>query len=238
LIKDIGMKRIAYLLWFFLAGANVQANDYNASLFGCKSDGVTDNTHSIQYAIDFIAGKGGGTLHFYVGRYFTGSVELKSNVTIELHEGAVLLASPNVFDYLDYSGRRALIYAKGQSNIRIHGKGVIQGQQPRMTKHMEGLPLPDLIRIEESEEVTVDGIMLLNGLENVQSYVGCSQVTLSNQIVKSNRYSSSTGIFLSACSGVQLRRLYVDTSGKALRKEGKNEILVEDNCITPHGKNL
>src|SRR5690606_27805176 len=114
---------------------NAYAVDYNASLFGCKSDGVANNTSSIQYAIDFIANKGGGTLHFYVGRYLTGSFELKSNVTIELHEGAVLVASPHIHDYLDYSGSRALVYANGQSNIKIHGKGVIQGQLPRETKY-------------------------------------------------------------------------------------------------------
>jgi len=250
LIKPDAMKRIAYLSLFFLMGANVQANEYNASLFGCKSDGVTNNTSSIQYAIDFIANEGGGTLHFYVGRYLTGSFELKSNVTIELHEGAVLLASPNVYDYLDYSGSRALIYANGQSNIKIQGKGVIQGQVPLFTANMETLVskgimgrdskqlLPDLIRMENSKQVSVDGIMLLNGLENVQSYVGCTQLTLSNQIIKSNVYESSTGIFLSSCSGVELRALYVDASGKALREVGKNEIRIQENCVTPNGKKL
>ncbi|GGC16760.1 hypothetical protein GCM10011386_05730 [Parapedobacter defluvii] len=244
------MKRIAYLGLFFLMAANVQAAEYNASLFGCKSDGVTNNTSSIQYAIDFISGKGGGTLHFYVGRYLTGSFELKSNVTIELHEGAVILASPNVYDYLNYSGSRALIYANGQSNIKIQGKGVIQGQVPLFTANMENLTskgivrkdsqhlLPDLIRIENSEQVTVDGIMLLNGLENVQSYIGCRQLSLSNQIIKSNAYGSSTGIFLSACSAVELRSLYVDASGKPLREEGKNEIRLQENCVTPNGKKL
>ncbi len=244
------MKRIAYLLLFFLMAANVQAHDYNASLFGCKSDGVTNNTSSIQYAIDFISSKGGGTLHFYVGRYLSGSFELKSNVAIELHEGAVLLASPNVYDYLDYSGRKALIYAKGQSNIKIQGKGVIQGQVPLFTRNIENLVskgivgrdrkrlLPDLIRIEDSEQVTVEGIMLLNGWENVQSYIGCRQLLLSNQIIKSNIYESSTGVFLSACSGVELRSLYVDASGKPLREEGKNEIRFRENCVTPNGKKL
>src|SRR5690606_2263809 len=126
---------------------------------------------------------------------------------IELHEGAVLLASPHVYDYLDYSGSRALIYAKDQSNIKIQGKGVIQGQVPLLTENMGSLVskgiigseskqlLPDLIRIVDSEQVTVDGIMLLNGLENVQSYIGCTQLSLSNQIIKSNVYENSTGIF-------------------------------------------
>jgi len=216
----------------------VQAQEYNASLFGCKSDGVTNNTGSIQYAIDFMAAKGGGTLHFYVGRYLTGSVELKSNVTLELHEGAVLLASPNVYDYVDYSGNRALIYANGQSDIRIRGKGVIQGQVLADTKYTENLPLPDLIRIEDSKRVTVDGIMLRNGLRSAQSYAGCEQLFLSDQIIQSHVRENSAGIFLTACSEVELCSLYVDVSGKALQETGKNDIRLQENCVTAEGKKL
>lgn len=50
-------------------------------MFGIKSDGVTLNTRSIQRAVDYISEQGGGRLIFYVGRYLTGSIELKSNVT-------------------------------------------------------------------------------------------------------------------------------------------------------------
>ncbi len=71
------------------------AKDYTASLFGIYSDGVTLSTRSIQYAIDYIHKNGGGRLVFYVRRYLTGSIHLKSNVTLQLEEGAVLLGSLN-----------------------------------------------------------------------------------------------------------------------------------------------
>jgi polygalacturonase len=64
------------------------AKDYPASLFGINSDGVTLNTRSIQFGIDYIHQQGGGRLLFDVGRYLTGSIHLKSNVTIHLLEGA------------------------------------------------------------------------------------------------------------------------------------------------------
>ena len=69
-----------YLLTFFLVLLTVfaQAQEpkptYNASKFGIRSDGVTMNTRSIQFAIDWIAEQGGGTLRFWVGRYLTGSM--------------------------------------------------------------------------------------------------------------------------------------------------------------------
>ena len=76
---------IASLLLMTLAGmAQEKQPLYKSSFFGIRSDGTTDNTTSIQKAIDFIAGKGGGTLEFSVGRYLTGAVELKSGVDISL----------------------------------------------------------------------------------------------------------------------------------------------------------
>ena len=51
-----------------LAGIGAQAKDYNASLFGIKSNGTTLNTTAIQKAIDYIHENGGGRLVFYVGR--------------------------------------------------------------------------------------------------------------------------------------------------------------------------
>ena len=50
------------------AFADSQQPIYNASLFGIRSDGVTMNTRSIQFAIDWISNQGGGTLRFWVGR--------------------------------------------------------------------------------------------------------------------------------------------------------------------------
>ena len=44
------------------------AKDYQMTLFGIKSDGVTMNTRSIQRAIDYIAQQGGGRLVFTVRR--------------------------------------------------------------------------------------------------------------------------------------------------------------------------
>ena len=72
---------------------------YKASMFGCKSNGTTLNTTSIQRAIDHIASQGGGTLVFEVGRYLTGSIHLRQGVNIQLNEGAILVASPNIHDY-------------------------------------------------------------------------------------------------------------------------------------------
>lgn len=56
----------------------------NAKWFGAKGDGITDDTTSIQSAIDFTASIGGGTVYIPQGKYRTTStLYLKSNVAIE-----------------------------------------------------------------------------------------------------------------------------------------------------------
>jgi len=94
--KSASLTFLAILLFF---SVSVSAQDYKASLFGIESNGTTLNTTSIQAAIDYIHSKGGGRLMFYVGRYLTGTIHLKSNVTLQLEEGAILVGSTNPFDY-------------------------------------------------------------------------------------------------------------------------------------------
>ncbi|HEX5026798.1 MAG TPA: hypothetical protein VFV68_16070, partial [Agriterribacter sp.] len=123
----MNFKALNVILAICLMSKSLAAKDYPASLFGIASDGITLNTRSIQYAIDYININGGGRLVFYVGKYLTGSIHLKSNVTIQLEEGAVLLGSVNPMDY-DKKIFTALIFAYDQQNIGITGKGIIEGQ--------------------------------------------------------------------------------------------------------------
>ena len=123
----------------------VLAKDYPASLFGIYSDGVTLNTRSIQFAIDYIHQQGGGRLVFDVGRFLTGSIHLKSNVTLHLMEGAVLLGVLNPLDY-DRKGFTALIFAHDQQNIAITGKGVIDGQGRQVARNVAALVHKGLIK--------------------------------------------------------------------------------------------
>lgn len=100
---------------------------YKASMFGCKSNGTTLNTNSIQRAINHIAQQGGGTLVFEVGRYLTGTLHLRPGVHIQLNEGAILVTSPNSYD-IDTTphGHRILLHAPEQGLSRICGLGRIE----------------------------------------------------------------------------------------------------------------
>jgi polygalacturonase len=233
-----------------LFSLTLSAKDYKASLFGVKSDGITLNTGSIQYAIDYISENGGGHLVFYVGRYLTGSFELKSNVTIELKEGAVLVGVASVYDYIGMKGTNALITADAQQNIGITGKGVIEGQgtalQASIKKQVQKGYLkedidkasPLLICFDGCNDVTIEGVNLRNACGDVQSYAGCKNLTVNGVTVTSKVVAGSKGIVLSSCDGVKLSDLYFETSGAELLMKGASNNVSVTDCINSKGKKI
>jgi len=112
--------------------------------FGAKGDGFTLDTEAIVKAIGACSQAGGGTVLFPAGTYVTGTVELVSNITLQLDAGAVILGSPNISDYgkladfgmarnygVNSSGEGVLvgiIVARDAHDIAIVGRGAIDGQ--------------------------------------------------------------------------------------------------------------
>jgi len=134
------MKRTLFILLTFLQFGIVvlRAERVDMAVAGAKQDGITLNTTLINNTINRLNAKGGGTLFFPAGKYLTGAIKLKSNITIELEAGATLLFSDNFDDYLPFVEMRhegilmksfcPLIYAVDAENITIKGEGKIDGQ--------------------------------------------------------------------------------------------------------------
>ena len=130
---------IASLLIVILAMAQ---KTFLATELGIVGDGKTMNTQAIQKAVDKLtAMKKGGTIVFPEGRYLTGTIEMKSNVHLVLHRGAVLLGSTNIHDYRSIepkdapkssrdsdNSKLALLVCYKAQNISITGEGEIDGQ--------------------------------------------------------------------------------------------------------------
>lgn len=66
---------------------------YNIKDYGARGDSSTLNTQSIQKAIDEAVSQGGGTVFVFKGDYITGSIELKSNITLHIRQNASFIAS-------------------------------------------------------------------------------------------------------------------------------------------------
>ena len=228
-----------------------RSKDFNASLFGIRSDGMTLNTRSIQKAIDYIHEKGGGTLVFYVGRYLTGTVNLKSNVNILLQGGAALMASTSPFDYDYVDGNSALIIAKDVQNVNVSGRGLIEGQgaalNPAIDKQTQKghLPAgqasfrPALIYMTGCTDVTMDDLQFYNASGPVQIYKGCKSVNIKNITVESKQTNDNKGIVLESCSDIQISDSYIDTSSAELFLTGAASSRVNArNNRTPEGKDI
>lgn len=243
------MKRLIYsfiITLFFIQ--NLSAQEYNASKFGCISDGITNNTTAIQYAIDFISAKGGGKLNFYVGRYVTGSLQLKSNVTIELHEGAVLLASPNPNDYTPVKGERAFLIGDSVQHVHLTGKGVIEFQPQAMTSFIEKInkagilsyaieQQPASIALIHVEDVKVDSILISKNVNSAIKIIGGERITIENVAIKSAA-AQSLGLTVDKARGVALKNIYVDVRNKAFTQTPGTEKVKAEKCITPNGKSI
>jgi len=111
---------------------------FNIIDFGAKADGITLDTEAIQTAIDKCSKAGGGRVLVPAGTYLTGAIHLKNDVNLHVAENAVLKFSTNPDDYLplvqtrwegnDVFNYSPLIYANGQNNFAVTGKGTIDGQ--------------------------------------------------------------------------------------------------------------
>ena len=111
--------------------------------FGAVGDSTVINTKAIQSAIDKCHSAGGGRVVIAGGDFFSGTILLKDNVTLEVAEGAQLLGSPNPYDYetidpfVDATGQtrgKCLIGSIDAKNVAIVGKGTINGCGEMFTK--------------------------------------------------------------------------------------------------------
>ena len=70
-----------------------RAATFDVKTFGAKADGKTLDRDAINKAIDAAAAAGGGTVYLPAGTYVTGSIRLRSNITLQLEHGSVIEAS-------------------------------------------------------------------------------------------------------------------------------------------------
>jgi polygalacturonase len=121
---------------------------YNVLKFGAKNDSSRKATAAIAKAIAAALKAGGGTVYFPAGKYLTGPIHLKSNITIYIDAGAELHFSDDFDDYLpmvqsryegvDVTSFSPLFYAYEAENITIKGRGTINGHGKKWWDFVEG----------------------------------------------------------------------------------------------------
>lgn len=225
--------RTIILTLSLLTFLQISAKQYNASFFGIKSNGTTLNTTSIQKAIDYIHEQGGDTLVFYVGRYLTGTIELKSNVHIVLREGAILVGSTNIYDYNIETPNTALVYAKNADNISITGQGVIDGQgfdlaynltdqvhkgilKDELKYDRSATQRPKGVYFRECNDVQITGITIKNAAEWVMVYDQCEDLLVDGITVDSKAFWNNDGLDIVDCRNVVISNSFIDAADDAI----------------------
>jgi hypothetical protein len=114
---------------------------FNVRDYGAVGDGVSLDTIAINTAIDTCANHSGGIVYFPPGFYLSGSLHMKTNVTLFVDSEAVLRGTRDMTkynprecnpwaQYQDTSQsycHRSLIWGENLSNVGILGPGIIDG---------------------------------------------------------------------------------------------------------------
>ena len=143
------MKRLVITAWLTSVTIFSTAQQfYDVTKYGAKKDSSAKATTSIAKAIAAASKAGGGTVYFPAGKYLTGPIHLKSNITIYIDAGAELHFSDNFDDYLpmvesryegvDLKNFSPLFYAYKAENIAIRGRGIINGHGKKWWDFVEG----------------------------------------------------------------------------------------------------
>lgn len=168
---------------------------------GANPNGRVDNTEIIQLAVDACSAKK-ATLIFPQGRYLTRPIFLKSNMTLDLKEGATILGSKVKKDYDDaFPGAgaietSALIYGKDIMNVKITGKGKINGQgdAPDFQLGNGGSGRPKVLHFIRCQNVTVEGVELLNSAFWTAHFLLCDGVKIKGVKIYSHTNWNNDGL--------------------------------------------
>ncbi|MDF7809320.1 glycoside hydrolase family 28 protein [Pontiellaceae bacterium B12219] len=212
--------------------ASAQANSekiFSIIQYGAVSDGVTLNTEAIQATIDTCHAAGGGTVLVPAGEFVTGTLHLKSHITLSLDHGASLLGSLNLDDYPVENLRPAregqdqcLLYAENATDIRLEGLGVIDGRGtpenfPKRRPGQRGDTRPRLLRFEGCENLTFSGLTYKRPGFWGLHLVDCKNIQMSALTIRFlDNGVNNDGIDLDGCENVLIENCDIQSGDDAI----------------------
>ncbi len=227
--------------------------DFNVCDYGAIGDGITLDTAAIQAAIDAATEKGGRVI-IPPGSYLSGTIVLKSNVTLDLKQGSKLFGSPNIEDYITHTwGHHCditphhLILAEDAENIVITGEGEINGngfvywQQDRANEwsfYHEKLPrVSPMVHLHRCKYTRIENVTMRDSAGWTLHLHDCDHANIHAVIIRNTLFGPNTdGIDLSGCHFVTISDCDISTGDDAIALKTSEytrscEHITVTNCI-------
>jgi polygalacturonase len=208
----------AVIVWWTLVEPTAGQAVYNVMSYGATGNGVALDTSSIQAAVTAARNGGGGQVFFPPGIYKTTTITITNNVTLNLTNGAFLVASTNQSDWTK-SGQ--IVYALSSHDVGIIGSGVVDGGGlvyyvggPTNASEASGHHTVHTIQFQNCSNVVVSGIHVQNSTEQTLVFDQCDYVTVDSVTVtnRAREYGSGTdGIDLNNCRYVTVNNMNIET---------------------------
>lgn len=232
---------------------------YNVKDYGAKGNGKVLDHEAINIAIEAANKAGGGQVYLPSGVYLCGSIRMKSNIDLHLSAGAKILAAPaemKAYDESEAFGapeyqdgghtyfHNSLIWAEGQHDISITGRGMIDGEgltkrDTEKAGNVQGGSIgtgDKAIALKQCRNVTIRDITIYRGGHFAIIVTGCEIGTIDNVTIDTNR----DGIDIDCCKYITVSNTKVNTpnddaivlkSSYALKKPVLCEHILITNCI-------
>ena len=201
---------------------------FDITAYGAKGDGTTLNTSAIQKAIDACHAAGGGTVLVPGGVFVSGSLQLKSRVTLKVGKDAILRGSPRVADYAVETAelhwgaywafaasqwKQCLIYAEDAEQIGIEGPGTIDGQggsERKVFPNANDPRRPMLVRLVGCRKVTVRDVKLFDPASFTTFFVRSEDILVERVTIRSRQSPNGDGLDFDGCKRVRIKDCNID----------------------------
>lgn len=253
------MKKTIICIICLMAFCEQTFASFNVRDYGAKGDGMTLDNVAINAAIDAAVKQGGGRVTVPAGTYLCGSIRMKSNIELHLEAGAKIIAASasmkaydesEPFGFPEYQDgghtyfHNSLIWADGQHNISITGRGLIDGDgltknDTEKAGNVQGGSIgtgDKAIAVKRCSNVLIRDVTIFRGGHFAIIATGCERVTIDNVTIDTNR----DGIDIDCCKFVRVSNTIVNTphddaivlkSSYALKKPVVTEHVLVTNCI-------
>lgn len=219
---------------------------FNVLDYGAKGDGITNDTAALQAAIDACFHKNGGTVLVPAGDFLTGTIELRSFVTLHLAPKARLLGSKAKSDYKagegipPGNGNMVMIFAANAERICIEGQGTIDGNGAAFNNGKGdgtgpgGTPgnmdRPHLVIFYKVKHLLVRDAFFTNSAYHCFRLLHCNNVQIHGVRIHNRVNRNNDGFHFNDSSYVHISNCDVACQDDACALFGSNQFVTVTNC--------